>query len=245
MDNEPEYTSDFNEIETAFDFSGFEDAFDCEIEQEIDIEKRFIKPPKFKAKVAYWKNAKATAKELIIEPGCNYFGYIDGSFIFGDLIEAILVGQQIGAHRLDISTLSMSQENIDSLRTLLEKGYIKELNLIVSDYFYAHEKRTLIPYLVQQLDIDNKFQIAVAGCHTKITAAKLSNGVHLVMHGSANLRSSGNMEQVMVSDSEEIYNFVIETNNRILEKFKTIEKSVRRAVLWHGVTDSKILTAPE
>jgi hypothetical protein len=98
MDNEPEYTSDFNEIETAFDFSGFEDAFDCEIEQEIDIEKRFIKPPKFKAKVAYWKNAKATAKELIIEPGCNYFGYIDGSFIFGDLI----ISHEIVAYALNI-----------------------------------------------------------------------------------------------------------------------------------------------
>jgi len=72
----------------------------------------------------------------------------------------------------------------------------------------------------------------------KITVARLTNGIHLCIHGSANLRSSGNLEQIMVQDSKEIYDFVTETNDRVIEKFKTINKSVRRAKLWHGVVEA-------
>src|SRR5690606_27521145 len=100
------------------------------------------------------------------------------------------------------------------LATLLLKGYIKELNLTVSDYFYAHERRQLIPYIQRELDIDNRFQMAVSGNHTKITAARLTNGIHLCIHGSANLRSSGNMEQSVIHDSKEIYDFVTGMNDR-------------------------------
>ncbi len=222
---------DLGEIENSFDFNP--EFFD--IETECNLDTRIIKPPKQKSKIVSFKNAQKTAEKIIIEPGMNYFSFIDGSFIFGDLIEALFVSKPLRAHRMDICTLSMSQENIDSLGTLLIKGYVKNLNLIVSDYFFSHERRVLIPYIYQELDIDDRFQLAVAGLHTKIVAAKLTNGMHLVIHGSANLRSSGNIEQIMIQDSPEIYTFVTETNDKIIEKFKTINKSVRRNKLWQVV----------
>jgi len=227
---------DFNELDNSFDVDlDLDDFFD--LEQETGIDTRFIKPPQFKSKVEFWRNAKKTAAKIAIEPGMNYFGIMDGSFIFGDLIEALFTEKLIRAHRMDITTLSMSQENIDSLATLLIKGYVRELNLTISDYFYAHERKVLIPYIQKELDIDNRFQLAVSGNHTKIIAASLTNGIHLVMHGSANLRSSGNLEQVMIQDSKEIYDFVTAANDRIIAKFKTINKSVRRAKLWRGVVE--------
>ena len=228
--------TDFDELDDSFDFDiNMDDFFG--LEEEVGVETRFIKPPQFKAKVEYWKNAKKSAAKIIVEPGMCYFGIMDGSFIFGDLIEALFTEKLIRAHRMDITTLSLSQENIDSLATLLLKGYVKELNLTVSDYFYAHERNLLIPYIHKELDIDNRFQLAVSGNHTKIIVAKLTNGIYLVMHGSANLRSSGNLEQVMIQDSKEIYDFITATNDRVIEKFKTINKSVRRAKLWHGVVE--------
>ncbi len=228
---------DFDELENSFDFDfDVQDFFDTE--QEAGVETRFIKPPQFKPKVEYWKNAKRSAAKIDVEPGMAYFGIMDGSFIFGDLIEALFIEKRLRAHRMDITTLSLSQENIDSLATLILKGYVKELNLTVSDYFYAHEKNLLIPYIQQELDIDNRFQLAVSGNHTKIVVARLTNGIYLVMHGSANLRSSGNVEQVMIQDSREIYDFITATNDRVIEKFKTINKSVRRAKLWHGVVEA-------
>ena len=237
MKEDQNISMDFNELDEAFDFDfDVGDFFDSE--QQANVDTRFIKPPQFKPKVQYWKNAKRSAARITVEPGMAYFGIMDGSFIFGDLIEALFTEKLLRAYRMDITTLSMSQDNIDSLATLLLKGYVKELNLTVSDYFYAHERNTLIPYLQKELDIENRFQLAVAGNHTKILVAKLTNGIHLVMHGSANLRSSGNMEQVMIQDSKEIYDFITETNDRIIAKFKTINKSVRRAKLWHGVVEA-------
>jgi hypothetical protein len=226
---------DFDELDNSFDDFEFEDSFG--LEEEAGVDTRFIKPPLFKPKVEYWKNAKKSAAKIIIEPRMNYFGIMDGSFIFGDLIEALFTEKLIRAFRMDVTTLSLSQENIDSLATLLIKGYVKELNLTVSDYFYAHERNTLIPYIQKELDIDNRFQMAVSGNHTKIIVAKLTNGIHLVLHGSANLRSSGNLEQVMIQDSKEIYDFITEINDRVIAKFKTINKSVRRAKLWRGVVE--------
>lgn len=237
MTNQENIGYDFDELDNAFDFDFDVDAF-FDQEQEADVGTRLIKPPQFKPKLDHWRNAKRTAAKINLEPGFCYFGIIDGSFIFGDLIEALFTQKLIRAYRLDITTLSMSQENIDSLATLLLKGYVKELNLTVSDYFYAHERNQLIPYIHRELDIDNRFQLAVSGNHTKVTVAKLTNGIHLCIHGSANLRSSGNIEQIMIQDSKEIYDFITETNDRVIAKFKTINKSVRRAQLWHGVVEA-------
>jgi hypothetical protein len=232
MTEEPEEsTMDFNELELEFDF----DVADFSFEAEAAVDTRIIKPPRQKDKVGLWKNAVATATKIDLSPGFSYFGVIDGSFIFGDLIEALLVGKMLRAERLDIQTLSMSQDNVDSLQTLLIKGYIGELNLIVSDYFFSNERQMLIPYIYDNLDLDNRFQLAVAGTHMKTVTANLSNGTHLVIDGSANLRSSANIEQIRIEDNEIIYTFVTDINDRIIEAYKTINKSIRRQKLWRVI----------
>lgn len=82
-------------------------------------------------------NAQKMAKELRLGFGERFDAFVSGSFIFGDFIEAYLTTQHAKATRMTISTLSMSQNNVDSLHTLMDKGYIDELNLIVSVYFWA------------------------------------------------------------------------------------------------------------
>ena len=226
---------DFDEVSSSFDFDV--DAFS--VDSETTIETRIIKPKKSKDKIANWKNAVKTASKITVEPGMSYFAIIDGSFIFGDLIEAILTKKLLRAYRMDIQTLSLSKDNIDSLKLLLTLGYVKDLNLIVSDYFFSHERNNLIPYMYEKLDIADRFQLAVAGTHLKITTIKLTNGINLVIHGSANLRSSGNIEQIAIQDSEEIYNFVTEFNDKIINEFKTINKSIRRRKLWRIIQQNE------
>ena len=92
---------------------------------------------------------------------------------------------------MTISTLSLSQDNIDSLANLLDWGYIDELNLIVSAYWFSHERWSLVPYCYERLDKEDKFQLAVAGIHTKTCQFETLGGKRIVIHGSANLRSSG------------------------------------------------------
>lgn len=137
---------------------------------------------------------------------------------------------------MTISTLSMNQNNVDSLANLMHGGYIGELNLIISVYFWANERSSLIPYIYEKLDIDNRFQLAVAGVHTKTCQFVTDGGRKVVMHGSANLRSSGNVEQFTMEENPELYDFYDEKFNLVLAKYGTIKKAIRSNELWNTIS---------
>ena len=61
------------------------------------------------------------------------------------------------------------------------------------------------------------------------------NGGYVIIHGSANLRSSSNIEQFMIEENEELYKFNFEFQKRIVEEYKTIKKSIRSKKLWQVV----------
>jgi hypothetical protein len=199
---------------------------------------RYISPPKpVEINEAYLKyqNAAKLAKDLTIEKESRYFVIIDGTFYFGDFIEALLVEKNYNVLKMTISTLSLNQNNIDSLANLLIGDYVQELNLIVSDYFYSHERNDLIKYIYQELDIDDKFQLAVAGTHCKLCIFETECGKKITIHGSANLRTSSNIEQFMIEENESLYNFNNEFQDKIIEKYKTIKKSLRYGKLWETI----------
>ena len=179
-----------------------------------------------------YDNAQKMARELRLGFGERFDAFVSGSFIFGDFIEAYLTTQNACAKRMTISTLSMSQNNVDSLHTLMEKGYIEELNLIISVYFWGNERSSLIPYIYKQLDIGDRFQLAVAGVHTKTVHFETLGGRKIIMHGSANLRSSGNIEQFTMEENPELYDFYDDHFSRILDKYATIRKPIRNRKAW-------------
>ena len=228
---------DFDELKMNFDFNL--DAFsNFEIHVEIDFDSRFIKPPITKP-IPYEKlkysNAEKLAKDLNFNSLDRIFCIVNGTFIFGDFIEAFIVENQIEVKELTISTLSYSQDNIDSLINLVNANYINKINLIVSDYFFAHERKKLIKYTYDNLADICDLQLASAGTHCKICQFETAGGKHIVIHGSANLRSSGNIEQFVIEDNKDIYDFNQEYQNRIIDKYKTINKSLRGKELWHQV----------
>lgn len=179
-----------------------------------------------------YDNAQKMARELRLGFGERFDAFVSGSFIFGDFIEAYLTTQNACAKKMTISTLSMSQNNVDSLHTLMEKGYIEELNLIISVYFWGNERSSLIPYIYKQLDIGDRFQLAVAGVHTKTVHFETLGGRKIIMHGSANLRSSGNIEQFTMEENPELYEFYDDHFNRIIDKYATIRKPIRNSKAW-------------
>jgi hypothetical protein len=142
---------------------------------------------------------------------------------------------------MTITTLSLSQDNVDSLHNLLAGGFVDELNLIVSVYFFGHERHSLIPYIYEKLDIDNKFQFAVASIHTKTVNFETSGGRKIVIHGSANLRSSANIEQFTIEENEGLYEFYQSHFSSILDRYRTINKNkpIRDNELWDIFTRKK------
>lgn len=179
--------------------------------------------------------ADQMAREIKPEVGMKFFCVLSGRFIAGDFIEAWVVAHNIHVKRMTISTLSLSEANVDSLANILNGGFVEDLNLIVSDYFFSHERRNLIPYIYDQLDKENKFQLAVAGTHCKMCLIETVGGSKVVMHGSANLRSSGNMEQICIEENKPLYDFNFEIQEAILKTYSTIKKAARHDVLWKAV----------
>lgn len=206
--------------------------------EDTDRAARYMKPkvPTMKKGFVRYDNAVKMARELYLNKGERYDCIVGGNFIFGDLIEAYLVQHHAKAVKMTISTLSLSQNNVDSLANLLKAGYIEELCLVVSTYFYGNEAHALIPYIYENLDTgDGKFQLAIAATHTKTAQFETLGGRKIVMHGSANLRSSGNIEQFTIEENEELYDFYDDIFSKIAEKYATIRKMVRGAALWDTV----------
>ena len=207
---------------------------------------RYMKPPRCREipeRMMKYKKAVDLAKADEMKPCKNMrvLSVISGDFIFGDFIEAYIVTHNLHVKKLSISTLSMSQNNIDSLQNLLKGDYVDQLDIIVSAYFYSHERRKngLMDYLYSQLDIDNKFQLAAASTHCKITLIETHCGMKFAIHGSPNLRSSSNIEQFVFEENEAVYDFLFEIQNNIIEKYKTIKKQVRYGDLWEAVSTEK------
>lgn len=139
------------------------------LNDEYNEETRYIKPKVYEVKPEYvlYDNAVKLAKDLRLDFGARYDVFVSGSFIFGDFLEAFIMGNNAKCKKMTISTLSLNQNNVDSLYNLLAGNYIDELNLIVSVYFWGNEIRSLIPYMYRKLDFGNKFQLSVASIHTK------------------------------------------------------------------------------
>lgn len=197
-------------------------------------ETRIMKPKLYalKRSQVMYDNACRLADDLPWEKRIRYDVIVSGNFIFGDFIEAFIVKNNAKVPRMTISTLSLSQDNVDSLVNLIVGGYVEELNLIVSAYFYSHERGSLIPYIYQELDRDNRFQLAVAGIHTKTCHFETAGGKRIVIHGSANLRSSGNIEQFTIEENGELYGFYDGIYNDIINRYATIRKPIMKKQLW-------------
>jgi hypothetical protein len=208
---------------------------DFDLDLDLSLEKRYkiLKPNNGKIKKVNYKHAKTFAKEILIEEDSRYYCFIDGSFIMGDFIEAYLTTHKKRA-KITLSTLSLSLENVDSFANLIKAGYIAELNIIISDYFYSHERNNIIRYMYEVLDIKDSFQLAVCRTHTKITLIEFDDK-KVVISGSANLRSSDNLEQITIEENKELFDFNNTIHKDIIQEYKTINKSIKTKKLWQVV----------
>jgi len=215
--------------------------FDVKKEDTYAEETRWTKPKIYKKPKGFfmYDNAVKLAKELKLAYGERAEVLVNGSFIFGDFLEAYLLHCKAVCKKMVISTLSLNENNIDSLHNLIKHGWIKHLDLIVSHYFYSMERWKLIPYLYRQLDIDNKFQLSVAFIHTKTVHFETIGGRKIVMHGSANLRSSGNVEQFSIEENPELYDFYDEAFGKIIERYATIKDAPNRSQMWEELIKEK------
>lgn len=201
---------------------------------------KYRNPPKFREvpeRMMKYNLAEDLAKSLIPEKGMRHFCFLNGRFIAGDFLEAWIVTHNIYVKEMIISTLSLSEANVDSLANLLNGGFVEKMDIIVSDYFYSHERQNLVPYMLKELDKDNRFQLSVCGTHCKLALIETMAGNKVVIHGSANLRSSGNLEHFCIEENQELYNFNHKIQTSIIQKYWVIKKPLRHDVLWKTINE--------
>lgn len=210
------------------DFSGMD--FDLDFDLDFDIEmdkaddeekaaKEFIRTAKLPYKPVCYKNAQDMAAGIDIRE--DYFCMVSGSFIFGDFLEALIDRYKIVVQSIYISTLGMSENNVDSIVNLCRFLHVKQLNLIISGYFFGVERHNLIPYMVREFK-RLPINVAVVASHAKITLIDFG-ALRIVIHGSANLSSSRNLETFFITHDNDVYDFVRNIFDGIMERFTIID----------------------
>ena len=225
--------ADLNAEFDDFDFDM--DMFEDDSEGNISSSK-FARVKRFKRpSCAKYKYAQDLVKSIgIVEEGEHINAIVSGNFIAGDLIEAYLFDNNLVAEEILISTLSMSRENVDSLKNIQDFRLNGVMGLVISDFYFSHERKSGIEDIANELG-NGQFALAVAGIHTKITLIKTVCGQHIIIGGSANLRSSMNIEQITVDNCPVLYAFHREWMADILNKYQANHIMLRREKLWQQV----------
>jgi len=217
------------------------------IPAELDAagESRYIKPRVYRRKITAAKYAKELAEKITVDKGESAYVFLGGRFVFGDFLDCFIRRHEAHVLKMHVATLSMSEDNVVSLANLLRDSYIDSLDLHLSIYAYAHERHTLIPFIHEALDYEDRFQLTISANHAKIVLMETEGGRKITIHGSANLRSSDNIEQIEITEDAELYEFNRDFLDQITKKFKTIKKEVRGGQMpWPTAEDSPTNSAP-
>lgn len=191
----------------SFDFSSL-DFTDPDDEQIQEVPHLSLKPVEF-------ENAEELIEE--IDYSKDYFCFVSGSFIFGDFIEALLYKEMLKPYKLYITTLGMSQENIDSLVNMTWYLKSQQLYLLISNYFVALERNKLVPYMEKEF-AGEPIDVAVLASHCKLALIRSYKG-DILITGSANLSSSNNVEQFIITHDKTAIDYIENKLSYIFNRF--------------------------
>ena len=100
-----------------------------------DEQTRIIKPKMAKSAIynkADFQYARDLAAKISLERNARTTCIVPGNFIFGDLPEALVMYRGIDLKTIYCSTLSLSENNVDSFKNLLLFRNVEKINLMLS-----------------------------------------------------------------------------------------------------------------
>ncbi|MEQ1862727.1 MAG: hypothetical protein ABMA13_22635 [Chthoniobacteraceae bacterium] len=156
-------------------------------------------------------NALPIVEHLPIGPGDRTHCLLRGDFVLCDLIPAVIAARGKCDH-LRIATLGCSIANADVLASMIERYEVASLDLLVSHYFAQVDKATVFRAVNDRLAqirfrATNAARLAVTRCHAKVICLPTAAGDWFVIEGSANLRSSDNVEQIVITNDRDTHDF--------------------------------------
>jgi len=182
-------------------------------------------------------NAEALVRSLAMPPQGGYVEVLTGcSFVFGDVLRFLAL-RMGGGCEVTLSTLCWSADNAGMFAACFDEGSITRLDLLGSIYFYGNERGTTFrvthEILAPQIRAGT-VRIAIAAVHTKVACIG-NDRFRLVLRGSANLRSSSNVEEFMLLRDEDSYQFHRGWMRDVMAAYEVTRKPVRETALWGTV----------
>jgi hypothetical protein len=163
------------------------------------------------------ENALVVVRRLPEEGGTTHC-ILRGDFILADLLPHLLENHY--CPHLRIATLGMSVENAELLARLHQGGKVGKITMVLSHYFEQVNKSTV--YFEVRTRLEGIADFVVMRSHAKVICLPRSHdeaGVvrdWLVMEGSANLRSSDNLEQMTIFNDRDVHDFHAEWIDHVL-----------------------------
>lgn len=203
-----------------------EDNWDCNIEFENNLDEEttfynfgdnnpdeFIKLTNDKITTfdVSYENAVTLARAIEIKKGETVYVNLTGKFIFGDFIGAFIQENNLDVKELTIVSLAGNLPIYGLLIALLDRGWVEKLNMVLSEYTIAMDKRYTpesIEFLKKaQKKYKGRFELHTGRVHAKLVLIETKHGGKVTMHGSANLRSSQSIEQMIIQENKQLYDF--------------------------------------
>jgi hypothetical protein len=155
------------------------------------------------------ENAAGVLAALPSHPDDRTHCILRGDFVLCDLIPAICA--QVGPlGHVRIATLGLSTANAQQLVSLVESGRIHRLTIVASHYFAQVDRTTTFAEVNALLDRIGT-RLIIGRNHAKVIllppAAAGSFALPLILEGSANLRSSDNLEQLAIFADSDLHDF--------------------------------------
>ncbi len=127
-------------------------------------------------------------------------GRFDALFLLTALLDKLGT-----AAAVRIATLSFNGRNLQELLRLLDDGQVSRISVLCSAFFKAHNHELYNEALEGFRERGQR--IAAGRNHAKIITVELVAGGKVTAHGSANLRTNSNAEQVAIERSVTLHDF--------------------------------------
>ena len=104
-----------------------------------------------------------------------------------------------------IATLCYNARNLTEMVRLLDSGAVGQMTLLCSAFFRDHNTELWEETLEEFRD--RRQRAAAARSHAKVVTFAFTDGRRLAVEGSANLRSNGNREQLLLADGAALHDW--------------------------------------
>lgn len=218
--DEFDLNDDFNFEKTNTDLFGVEN-FGKIIDTDYKKDYIILRKQKEALKEKVKEELKAFIKPINAEIIRNYipkkgqttFFLMNGNCEFVDFIAEFI--KNVGTvQEIILTTLSANKKSFESLDEILPN---LTKHVLISSYFLATDKSKTLPTLKEEKKL-NKYNIGFFRNHTKLCLIKTDTDFYL-FSGSANLRSSGTIEQFTIFSSKELYEFNKQWILFLIEKY--------------------------